>query len=184
MTPRHPDLQGGVYETEALFLNGGPNRSLILRAEDPANPPVLRFKVPGAACGHLPGPGRETWLLHGPEKLARFEALDLILDGNGPAWVVTDTYASPANNMGATDAVNWRGYYTNQTRACVWWAGTTEPALLGTVGWTDPKASYQPGRSEALGAVELSANSLVLVVTGWITPTGYSRAYRQKISRE
>ncbi len=85
--------------------------------------------------------------------------------------------------LGATDAAVWRGYYTNQTRACVWWAGTNGPALLGTVGWTDPNPARRPGRSEALGAIEIGGtNKLLVVGTGWITPTGSSRAFRQRVS--
>lgn len=173
----------GDYPTDALFLGGGSNRRLFFEACDPNSPPVLRYNVPTTLTGFFLGPIRETWLLQAATNvtLAHFEAHNLILDGNWPAWAVANTHASPAN-VGATDAVIWHGHYTNQTRACGWWAGTIEPALLGTVGWTDPDASYQPGRSEALEAMELSTNSLVLVGTGWLTPTGYSRAYRQEVS--
>ena len=68
-------------------------------------------------------------------------------------------------------------------RAAVWWAGTSAPAVLGTVGWTDPNPWRRPGRSEALGLIETTATNRVLMVgTGWITPTGYSRACRQVVS--
>jgi hypothetical protein len=68
-------------------------------------------------------------------------------------------------------------------RAAVWWAGTNGPAVLGTVGWTDPNPWRRPGRSEALGLIETTATNRVLMVgTGWTTPTGYSRAYRQVVS--
>jgi hypothetical protein len=53
--------------------------------------------------------------------------------------------------------------------------------VLGTVGWTDPNPWRRPGRSEALGVHEVGSNHLLLVGTGWTTPTGYSRAYRQRV---
>jgi hypothetical protein len=116
------------------------------------------------------------------------ELTELVLpaapNGVGLSNNVANDLSASGHAIGATDTEVFRGYYTNQTRACVWWAGTTAPVLLGTVGWTDPDASYQPGRSEALGAVELSTNRLVVVGTGWITPTGCSRAYRQVVFRD
>lgn len=77
----------------------------------------------------------------------------------------------------------FRSTYTRETRAVVWWAGTTNPALMGTVGWTDPNSSRQPGRSEALGAGEITTNRLWVVGTGWLTPDGFSRAYRQGVDK-
>ncbi len=89
--------------------------------------------------------------------------------------------------LGATDAMIVRGPgNTNvETRACVWWGMSNAPVTLGTI---EPRAAnpwHQPGRSEALGAVELgSPNKLLVVGTGWITPTGCSRAFRQEVARD
>jgi hypothetical protein len=97
---------------------------------------------------------------------------------------VANDISASAHAVGFTDAMIVRGTTTNvQTRAAVWWAGTNGPAVLGTVGWTDPNPWRRPGRSEALGLIETTATNRVLMVgTGWTTPTGYSRAYRQVVS--
>jgi len=94
----------GTYETDTLYLRRGtnPNRQLILQAYDANQPPVLKFKVPTNGTPFW-GPISETWLLHAPYgdsgDLAYFEAENLTLDGNWPAWAAANTHASPANSF-------------------------------------------------------------------------------------
>ncbi len=103
-------LKPGTYVTGSVTLpaNTPPQRRLVIRAETGGDPPVLRYQVPGTAiaatadpcqsgCAHLfVGPAWESWLfdLFG-STLARFEARDLVLDANWPAWAAVNTAASP-----------------------------------------------------------------------------------------
>ncbi len=97
---------------------------------------------------------------------------------------VANEVTAGGHAVGATDAVFVRGTEKRETRACVWWGTSNAPVTLGTIAWTDPNPWWQPGRSEALGAWETGPNSLVVVGTGWITPTGCSRAFRLELTRD
>lgn len=95
-----------------------------------------------------------------------------------PAKSTANGVDEAGNAVGATDAVIIRKVGTNiQTRAAIWWIGTNEPTVLGTIfpegadAYTNP-----PGRSEAL-AISTAGLKSTVVGTGWITPTGYPRAW-------
>ncbi|MCZ7636582.1 MAG: hypothetical protein M5U12_11500 [Verrucomicrobia bacterium] len=105
-------------------------------------------------------------------------ALPPSLDTFIPAKSTANGVDEAGNAVGATDAVIIRKVGTNiQTRAAIWWIGTNEPTVLGTIfpegadAYTNP-----PGRSEAL-AISTAGLKSTVVGTGWITPTGYPRAW-------
>lgn len=157
---------------------------------DPANPTRAGFAYGVNASGVTVGKVQRTKDGITVWRAFRWDGSLNELDVPDPSYGVTN-YHNVANDVtvsghavGASDDVISRGgdTYTRETRAAIWWAGTTNPALLGMVGWTDPNPSRQPGRSEALGAYEIATNRLWVVGTGWLTPTGFSRAYRQGVS--
>jgi hypothetical protein len=86
---------------------------------------------------------------------------------------------------GATDTAIYRGgIYVRETRAAIWWSDENTPTLLGTIfpeGWGSGNNS--PGRSEAL-AVSTSGAKSTVVGTGWLTPTGYARAWVLNATKE
>jgi hypothetical protein len=93
-----------VYALERFALAAADysSRRLTLRAADPPERPVLRYEVPGPGPGLFRGPTWESTLLDFSLGLDHFEARDLILDANWPAWAATNTCASPAYTLGFT----------------------------------------------------------------------------------
>lgn len=75
-------------------------RSLVLQAADPPERPVLRYALPAPGTGLFRGPGWQSTLLDLSQTLARFEARNLILDANWPAWATTNTCANSAYVLG------------------------------------------------------------------------------------
>ncbi|MBE7502504.1 MAG: hypothetical protein HS113_19900 [Verrucomicrobiales bacterium] len=93
-----------VYAIERFALAAADysSRRLALRAADPPERPVLRYEVPGPGAGLFRGPTWESTLLDFSLELDSFEAHDLVLDANWPAWAATNTCASPAYTLGFT----------------------------------------------------------------------------------
>ncbi|MCP5523523.1 MAG: hypothetical protein H7A46_18450 [Verrucomicrobiales bacterium] len=70
--------------------------------------------------------------------------------------------------------------YQKETRATIWWAGQTTARDLRTMHLL-LVGDQSPGRSEAL-AVANNPAGVTVVGTAWITPTGYSRAFKMDIA--
>jgi len=88
-----------------------------------------------------------------------------------------------ADAVGATDSWYERGAGSGnwrvETRAAVWWAEVnTNAVILGTILPSPVGSANLPGRSEALAANRRrQGNTITIVGTGWVTPTGYPRAF-------
>ncbi len=106
----------------------------------------------------------------------------------GVALMPTNNAANAVNStsdaVGASDFWIRRSLgppevWTIETRAALWWPGGTNAVILGAIhtgaGWQN-----EPGRSEAL-AVNRHARGITIVGTGWITPTGYARAFIKEV---
>ncbi|MHB9009888.1 MAG: hypothetical protein ACYDC1_23505, partial [Limisphaerales bacterium] len=94
-------FRSGTYDIDQLALPSGTlsTRQLFLRG-DPAAPPMFRYKAP-TGTSLFNGPTYATSLFDMTfadltKTLAFFEARDLVLDANWPAWTVVNSAAHPA----------------------------------------------------------------------------------------